>query len=153
MKKSAGILLFRRLEAGIEVFLVHPGGPFWQKKDAGAWTIPKGELQDGEEPLRCAIREFAEETGVALSGNFKSLGTVQQKGGKIIHAWSVEGRIDAESIVSNSFEMEWPRRSGKRQSFPEVDRGEWFCLPTGLIKINPAQQAFLKELVLQLSQP
>ncbi len=153
MKKSAGILLYRLIEAGIEVFLVHPGGPFWQKKDTGAWTIPKGEFQEGEVPLDCAIREFAEETGVLLSGNFKSLGTVQQKGGKTIHAWSVEGNITAESIVSNSFEIEWPPRSGKWQSFPEVDRGEWFSVQTGLIKINPAQQAFLQELVLQLSVP
>ncbi|MEJ7912116.1 MAG: NUDIX domain-containing protein [Chitinophagaceae bacterium] len=151
MKNSAGILLYRHAGADIEVFLVHPGGPFWQKKDTGAWTIPKGEFQIGEDPLGCAIREFAEETGALLSGHFRSLGSVQQKVGKKIHAWCLEGNLEAELIVSNTFEMEWPPRSGKRQSFPEVDRGKWFSLSAARLKINPAQEALLEELILQLS--
>lgn len=143
-KQSAGILLFRRREE-LEFFLVHPGGPFWAKRDEGAWSVPKGEFED-EDPLQAARREFQEETGQAIDGQFIPLTPVTQKSGKVVHAWAVEGDIDPEVIQSNQIEIEWPPRSGKRMSIPEVDRGAWFTLDVARLKINPAQQALLDEL-------
>ncbi|MCF0070205.1 NUDIX domain-containing protein [Dyadobacter sp. CY261] len=143
--RSAGILLFRR-KMGLEVLLVHPGGPFFARKDLGAWSIPKGEYDDPEDALAAARREFAEETGMAIDGDFLPLAAIKQKGGKEVKAWAVEGDIDAEQIVSNVFEIEWPPRSGKMRSFPEVDRAEWFDIPTARTKINERQSAFLDEL-------
>jgi predicted NUDIX family NTP pyrophosphohydrolase len=151
-KRSAGLLLYRAKERGIEVFLVHPGGPFWAKKDAGAWTIPKGEIEAGEEPLAAAIREFAEETGTTLAGEFRALPPVRQAGGKAVLAWAVAGDLDAAAIRCNSFEMEWPPRSGKRQSFPEVDRAQWFLLDAARTRINPAQAALLDALAEMLRE-
>ena len=145
-KKSAGLLLYRLRNGGIEVFLVHPGGPFWAKKDQGAWTIPKGEIEPDEEPLQAAIREFAEETGTAVSGAFRPLPSCRQAGGKTIFAWAIEGAIDAEAVKSNTFEMEWPPRSGKRRAFPEVDRAQWFALDEAQRRINKAQVVLLEAL-------
>src|SRR5438045_1593487 len=127
-KRSAGILMFRRGAKGVEVLLVHPGGPFWAKKDLGAWSIPKGEVVEGEELLATARREFAEELGFAAIGAFLPLGEVKQKGGKTVHAWAVEGDCDAATCKSNTFKMEWPPRSGKWAEFPEVDRAEFFSI-------------------------
>ncbi len=126
-------------------FLVHPGGPFFKNKDLGSWTIPKGEFDDDEQPLTAAKREFKEETGFAIDGHFVQLQSIKQKSGKIVHCWAVEGDIDASQIHSNTFEIEWPPRSGKRQSFAEVDRGEWFDYDTAIQKINPAQVGLLDE--------
>jgi predicted NUDIX family NTP pyrophosphohydrolase len=145
-KQSAGILLHRRRDGRLEVLLAHPGGPFWERKDLEAWSVPKGELEPGEDPLAAAKREFAEETGLALSGPFAPLGSVKQKSGKTVHAWAVEGDFDPAKLVCNTFEMEWPARSGKMQSFPEIDRVEWFDLDTARRKMNPAQTAFLDRL-------
>jgi predicted NUDIX family NTP pyrophosphohydrolase len=145
-KQSAGILLFRENKAGLEVFLVHPGGPFWKNKDEGVWSIPKGELNEHEESLPAAIREFFEETGVLLSGEFIPLNPVRLKSGKKVFAWALEKDIDAENILSNNFEIEWPPKSGKMQSFPEVDRGEWFTVAQAKKKINDMQVAFINEL-------
>jgi predicted NUDIX family NTP pyrophosphohydrolase len=144
-KRSAGILLFRRLP-DLEVFLVHPGGPFWAKKDAGAWTIPKGEYGDGEEPLAAARREFEEETGSAVDGEFLALGEVKQSGGKVVTAWAIERDLDATSIRSNTFSMEWPPRSRKIREFPEIDRANWFSVGEAREKLIPAQTAFLERL-------
>lgn len=127
------------------VLLVHPGGPFWAQKDAGAWSIPKGEFED-EDPLTAARREFLEETGSAVEGEFVALAPVTQKSGKTIQAWAVEGDLDPLMIRSNTFEMEWPPRSGRKQSFPEVDRAAWFSIHDAMEKINPAQRALLVEL-------
>lgn len=135
-----------RLLDGLEVFLVHPGGPFFARKDEGSWTIPKGEFIPPEAALDAAVREFREETGVRLAGPFASLMPVRQKGGKIVHAWAAEGDIDASAIVSNTFEIEWPPRSGRKQSFPEVDRAGWFDVATARVKINASQAALLEEL-------
>lgn len=144
MSRSAGILLYRHREGEPEVLIVHPGGPFWARKDAGAWSIPKGEHDDGEDPQACALREFEEETGTRLAPDqLADLGTVRQKSGKQVAAWAVEGDLDADSIVSNTFEMEWPPRSGRRQKFSEVDRAGWFALEEAREKLNPAQAAFL----------
>jgi predicted NUDIX family NTP pyrophosphohydrolase len=146
-KKSAGIVLYRFSHTGIlEVFLVHPGGPFWAKKDNGAWSIPKGELDEGEDPLKCAIREFEEETGTRLRGNFTPLKTQKQKGGKIVHAWALEGDIDEKTIKSNVFEMEWPPKSGIRKQYPEVDKAAWLTLLEAKQKIISGQVPFLEEL-------
>jgi predicted NUDIX family NTP pyrophosphohydrolase len=144
-RRSAGILLHRRVDGGErEVLLVHPGGPFWAKKDAGAWSIPKGEHGDDEQPLDAARREFAEELGQPLpAGEPVALGEVRQKGGKLVAAWALEGDLDAERIVSNTFELEWPPRSGKRATFPEVDRAGWFALPAAREKLLPAQLPLL----------
>src|SRR5215813_7781705 len=128
-KLSAGILLYRKRDTGIEVFIVHPGGPFWAKKDDGAWSIPKGEYVDGENPLSVAKREFTEETGSDLSGAFVELAPAKQPSGKIIRAWAIEGDLDAASIQSNSFSVEWPPKSGHMQIFPEVDRALWCDVP------------------------
>jgi predicted NUDIX family NTP pyrophosphohydrolase len=144
--QSAGILLFRKKDQLIELFLVHPGGPYWKKKDLGAWTIPKGEFTNQEEPLAAAKREFQEETGVSLSGGFIPLKPTKQKAGKVIYAWAVEGDIDPLSIRSNFFSMEWPPKSGKRQEFPEVDKAGWFQANEAKQKINPAQVSFIEEL-------
>jgi len=145
-KRSAGILLYRRRAGELEVFLAHPGGPFWRNKDVGAWTIPKGEIGDGEDPLIAARREFAEEIGVMLEGEFVPLTPVRQKGGKVVQAWAVEGDCDAASIRSNTFSMEWPPKSGKLAEFPEVDRAGWFSITDGKAKILASQQPLLDEL-------
>lgn len=143
-KRSAGILLFRRRPGGIEVLLVHMGGPFWRKKDAGAWSIPKGEYEEGEDPLAAARREFEEETGSAIEGEFIELPEIRQAGGKLVKAWAVEGDLDPASVRSNTFEMEWPPRSGKVQQFPEVDRAEWFSLEAARGRISNGQVALLE---------
>jgi predicted NUDIX family NTP pyrophosphohydrolase len=144
-KHSAGMLLYRR-RGGLEVFLVHPGGPFWAKKDVGAWSIPKGEYTPPEDPLEAAKRELQEETGLAAAGRFIPLTPLKQPSGKVIHAWAVEGDCDADAIRSNTFTLEWPPRSGVRQQFPEVDRGAWFTLETAREKISKGQAGFLEEL-------
>jgi predicted NUDIX family NTP pyrophosphohydrolase len=144
--ESAGVLLWRRTLAGLEVLLVHPGGPWWRGKDAGAWTLPKGEIDEGEDALAAAMRELREETGVAASGPFIPLGTIRQKAGKRVTAFACEGDCDAAAIVSNRFSIEWPPRSGRQQEFPEVDRAQWFCLDEARAKINEAQVALLDEL-------
>lgn len=146
MKQSAGILLYRRTTGTPEYFLVHPGGPFFAKKDAGWWTIPKGELMPGEEPLKAAIREFEEETGYRPEGEFIPLQPVTQKGGKQVQCWAVAGDTDAAAIVSNMFEIEWPPHSGKRKSFPEIDQARWFDAATAKKYINEKQVAFITEL-------
>jgi predicted NUDIX family NTP pyrophosphohydrolase len=146
-KRSAGILVFKRKGAQLEVLLVHPGGPFWKNKEAGAWSIPKGEPQEGEELLSAAQRELREEIGLELQGDLKDLGTIQQRGGKTVHAWAFE--VDPATAVvqvSNSFELEWPPRSGKMQTFPEIDRAEFFRLEEAETRINQAQRAFLERL-------
>ncbi|HEY6901476.1 MAG TPA: NUDIX domain-containing protein [Puia sp.] len=145
-KQSAGILLYRRKGNILEVFLVHPGGPFWKKKDAGSWTIPKGEFTNDEPALDAAVREFREETGTTLRGPFQPLSPIRQKGGKRVYAWASQGDIDPAKIVSNTFELEWPRNSGRMVSFPEVDKAGWFSLEQARAIINPAQIGFLEEL-------
>jgi predicted NUDIX family NTP pyrophosphohydrolase len=144
--RSAGILAFRRTNKQLEVLLVHPGGPFWRNKDLGAWSIPKGEYDVGEDAEAVARREFHEEIGIALSGTLLPLGEIKQKGGKVVTAFAVETDIDAGNITSNTFDMEWPPRSGRRQSFPEIDRAEWFNLATAHTKLNEAQRALLDRL-------
>jgi len=144
-KQSAGLLLFRR-KTGLEVFLVHPGGPFFAKKDAGAWTIPKGEFNDEEVALAAAQREFLEETSFPPRGPFLPLGSVKQSGGKLVHAWGCEGDLDPEKIESNTFTIEWPPKSDKQREFPEVDRAGWFSVEAAAEKINAAQIAFLERL-------
>ena len=146
-KRSSGILLYRRTPS-IEVLLVHPGGPFWAKKDLGAWSIPKGEHDDAEEALACALREFEEETGTRPDeGELADLGTVRQKSGKVVQAYALEGDLDADAIRSNTFTIEWPPRSGRQSEFPEVDRAQWFTLDEARERINPAQAAFLDRLI------
>ncbi len=145
-KISAGLLLYRLRQGEPEVFLVHPGGPFWAKKDAGAWSIPKGEPSPGEDLLAAARREFQEETGHGIAGEFLALAPVRQPSGKIVHAWAVEADIDAGAIRSNSFELEWPPRSGRRQAFPEVDRAAWLGLAEARVKITKGQLGLLDQL-------
>jgi predicted NUDIX family NTP pyrophosphohydrolase len=146
-ERSAGILLYRRGDDGIEVLLVHPGGPFFARKDDGAWSIPKGLSEDGEEPLDAARREFAEEIGSACpDGEALELGEIRQKSGKRVLAWAVEGDLDADAITSNTFEIEWPPRSGRRQEFPEIDRAEWFTLDAARAKLVGAQVELLDRL-------
>ena len=149
-KRSAGILLFRRSGSDLEVLLVHPGGPFWARRDAGAWSIPKGEVDPGEDERACALRELEEETGGAFPDAppeaLTALGEVRQKGGKVVAAWALEGDLDAAAIVSNTFELEWPPRSGRTQEFPEVDRAGWFALDAARGKLLPAQTPFLDRL-------
>ena len=150
-KNSAGILLYRLGRSTLEVFLVHPGGPFWRNKDAGAWSIPKGEFDEDENPLKAAKREFQEETGCSVEGEFIELAPLQQPGGKVVYAWAVEGECQAESIKSNTFSLEWPPRSGKRQEFPEVDKARWFTLEVAKQKVLPGQVGFLHELQRRIS--
>ncbi|MBI1788941.1 MAG: NUDIX domain-containing protein [Acidobacteria bacterium] len=146
-KQSAGLLLYRRREGRLEVFLVHPGGPLFARKDAGFWSIPKGEYEDSEDPLQAALREFREETGFPVEGELHPLTPVVQKSGKRVAAWAVQGDCDPAQMRSNTFSMEWPPRSGRQREFPEVDRGEWFRLPAAREKINAAQAAWLEELL------
>jgi predicted NUDIX family NTP pyrophosphohydrolase len=147
-RRSAGLLLHRVRDGAREVLLVHPGGPFWAKKDAGAWSIPKGEYEDGDDPRACALREFEEELGTAPppAAALTELGTVRQSGGKQVTAYAAPGDLDASAIRSNTFTIEWPPRSGRSQEFPEVDRAAWFGLAEARERINPAQAAFLDRL-------
>lgn len=146
-KRSAGILMYRRRAAGIEVLLVHPGGPFWAKKDLGAWSIPKGEYSGAEDPLAVAIREFEEETGTRPQGEFQPLGDLVQPGRKVVTAFAMEGDFDPAGLSSNMFELEWPPRSGKRTSFPEVDRAAWLTPIAACRKILPGQREFIARLL------
>jgi predicted NUDIX family NTP pyrophosphohydrolase len=147
-RRSAGILLYRITDQGPELLLVHPGGPFWARKDAGTWSLPKGEYGDGDDPRAAALREFEEETGTAPpAGELIQLGSVTQKNGKRVTAWAAEGDLDAGAIRSNTFTMEWPPRSGRRQEFPEVDRAGWFGPDAAREKLNPAQTAFVDRLI------
>jgi predicted NUDIX family NTP pyrophosphohydrolase len=149
---SAGILLHRDGDDGTEVLLVHPGGPFWARKDLGAWSIPKGELDEGEDPRATARREFEEETSTPLpDGALEELGTVKLKSGKLVEAFAVAGDLDPATLTSNTFELEWPPRSGRIQAFPEIDRAEWFGLDAAREKLNPAQVAFVDRLEALLS--
>ena len=144
---SAGLVLYRRLADRIEVLLAHPGGPFWTRRDEGAWTIPKGVPSPDEELLDTARREFFEETGCAPAGPFQPLGSIRQKAGKIVHAWAAEGDLDASAIVSNTMKTEWPPRSGRWMTFPEVDRCGWFDPVTARRKLNPAQSELVDRLL------
>ena len=147
MKRSAALLVYRRTKTGIEVFLVHPGGPFWAKKDLGAWSIPKGEFGDDEDGLTAARREFSEEVGQNIDGTFIALTPVKQRGGKVVVAWAVEGDVDAAAVKSNAFEMEWPPRLERQQSFPELDRASWFGVAEARLKILKGQAVFLDRLL------
>ncbi len=149
-KTSAGLLLFRRRGMDAEVLLVHPGGPLWAKKDDGAWSIPKGELDDGEAPLAAAIRECQEELGVLVSGEFLPLAPLKQPSGKLVQAWAVEADFDPQALKSNTFQMEWPPRSGRRQAFLEVDRAAWFSPQTARSKILKGQAPFIDQLLAML---
>ena len=146
-KRSSGILMYRRRDAGIELLLVHPGGPFWARKDLGAWSIPKGEYAEGEDALAVAKREFEEETGARPHGDFLPLGEVVQPGRKIVTAWAIEGDFDPSTLRSNRFELEWPPKSGRKASFPEVDRAEWFSPAAARQKILPGQREFIARLM------
>ena len=152
-KKSAGLLMYRRRSACIEVFLVHPGGPFWAKKDRGAWSIPKGEYTSAEDPLEAARREFREETGFAVQGEFRPLRPVKQPGGKVVSAWALEGDCDPADVRSNTVFIEWPPGSGRQKEFPEIDRAAWFSIEEAVEKILRGQLGLLEELCqLVLSQ-
>ncbi len=151
-KTSAGLLMFRRRGGEPEVLLVHPGGPFWAHKDNGAWSIPKGEVEAGEDLLSSARREFAEETGFRAEGPFISLTPLRQQSGKVVHAWAVEGDADPERLRSNMVSLEWPPKSGRRREFPEVDRAAWFSLGQAEQKILPGQRGFLVELASLLAR-
>lgn len=149
-KRSAGILLFRRNGGEVEFLLIHPGGPFWAKRDAGAWSIPKGQIESEEEPQACAIRELEEELGPAPlldPDQLIELGSIRQRAGKVVEAWAAEAGFDPATLASNTFSMEWPPKSGSMQDFPEVDRAEWFDLETAREKILPAQAEFLDRLL------
>ena len=148
---SAGILLYRLRNGTLEIFLVHPGGPFWRGKDLGAWSIPKGEIEEGADTLATARREFEEETGSRVDGEFVALKPLKQRSGKLVHAWALQGDIDASSIRSNTFAMEWPPRSGREQEFPEVDRGGWFTMAAAREKILAGQRGFIDQLEEHLS--
>jgi predicted NUDIX family NTP pyrophosphohydrolase len=152
-KRSAGILAWRRGSDGPEFFLVHPGGPFWKNKDDGAWSIPKGEIDPEEEPLSAAQREFQEETGLQIGGTFTPLAPVKIASGKVIEAWAIEHDLDASTIASTTFEIEWPPRSGRKQAFPEVDRAAWFPGPLAIQKITPGQVPLLVQLLERLGVP
>ena len=151
--RSAGILLHRDGIGGTEVLLVHPGGPFWARKDLGAWSIPKGEVDEGEDPRACALREFAEETGTRLPETaLDDLGSVKLKSGKLVLAFAVAGDLDAATVRSNTFELEWPPRSGRRRQFPEIDRAEWFGLDDARAKLHPAQSELVDRLAALLER-
>lgn len=143
MKQGAGILLYKKSESGLLFLLVHPGGPFWKNKDIGSWSIPKGEFTEAEKPLDAAIREFREETGASVSGEFIQLDPVKLKSGKIVHAWALEHDFDTAALASNTFEMEWPPKSGRKITIPEVDRAGWFTAAEAMEKINSAQVGFI----------
>lgn len=145
-KQSAGILLYRMKDTKPEVLLVYPGGPYFSGKDAGNWSIPKGEFTEGEEPLAAAVREMEEETGYRPEGDFIELIPIQQKSGKKVYCWAVPGDLDPDTILSNTFEIEWPPKSGKRKSYPEIDKAEWFTIATAKLKINERQIPLLDEL-------
>ena len=147
---SAGLLLYRLAPGGLEVLLVHPGGPFFARKDLGAWSLPKGEAEPGEDLLAVALRELAEETGFAAEGTALPLGEIRQAGGKLVHAFAMQGDADPSRLHSNEFELEWPKGSGRRRNFPEVDRAEWFDLDEARRRVNPAQVAFLERLAAAL---
>src|SRR5688572_27603607 len=151
-KVSAGLVMFKRGAQGLQVLLVHPGGPFFRNRDEGIWTIPKGELDGEEDPLDAAQREFAEETGLKPCGPFLPLGSIRQKAGKTVHAWGFEGDCDPASLASNEFDLEWPPKSGRFQSFPEVDRAEFFTVQQARQKINPAQMPLVETLQGMLAQ-
>ena len=148
-RQSAGLVIYKQDNGRLFVFLVHPGGPFWAKRDLGAWSIPKGEFDQGEDGLTAARREFTEETGRSVSGDFHELAPCRQRGGKIVHAWAIEADV-SETVVSNMFEMEWPPKSGRKQTFPEVDRGAWFEIGEARSRINPGQMPLLDELTVFL---
>jgi predicted NUDIX family NTP pyrophosphohydrolase len=150
-KTAAGLLLYRRGPSGVEVLLAHPGGPFWVRKDLGAWTIPKGEIGPGEEPVVAARREFREEIGLDVSGPIEPLGQIKQPGGKVVRVWTAEGDFDPAQLASNTFEMEWPKGSGRMRVFPEVDRASWFDLAEARRRILPGQAPFLDALVAALA--
>ncbi len=145
-KQSAGLLLYRKVRDSIEVFLVHPGGPFWARKDEGAWSIPKGEFSAGEDPLDAAKREFQEETGLIAEGQFQPLQPIKQKGGKIVYSWTAKLDVDAAAIKSNTFSVEWPRGSGTMREFPEVDRAAWFTMDLARRKLLKSQLDLLDQL-------
>lgn len=147
-KRSAGILVYRLCASSLELLLVHPGGPFWAKKDDGAWFIPKGEIEPDEEPLAAALREFREEVGIQPpSGTPLELGTVKNKGGKLIYGWALPGDLDLAEFHSNTFSLEWPPRSGKQREFPEVDRAQYFTLEQALLKMHPAEVPLIERLL------
>jgi predicted NUDIX family NTP pyrophosphohydrolase len=148
---SSGLLLYRRTNGLLEIFLAHPGGPFWARRDNGAWTIPKGVVDEGEALLDGARREFREETSIEPQGPFVSLGSVKQKAGKTVHAWAWEGDANPSTIASNTTRTEWPRGSGKWITYPEIDRCAWFDVETARVKINPAQSAFIDRLAILLA--
>jgi predicted NUDIX family NTP pyrophosphohydrolase len=143
---SAGLMMYRKSGSSVEIFLVHPGGPFWARKEQGAWSIPKGLVEPGEDKLEAAKREFSEETSVVPSGPFIELGQIRQRSGKEVYAWAFEGICDPPSIKSNTFALEWPPRSGRMSEFPEIDRGEFFAVAEALRKINPQQAEFVNRL-------
>ena len=143
---SAGLMMYRKSGSSVEIFLVHPGGPFWARKEQGAWSIPKGLVEPGEDKLEAAKREFSEETSVVPSGPFIELGQIRQRSGKEVYAWAFEGKCDPPSIKSNTFALEWPPRSGRMSEFPEIDRGEFFAVAEALRKINPQQAEFVNRL-------
>ncbi|MDQ6776879.1 MAG: NUDIX domain-containing protein [Actinomycetota bacterium] len=151
-RRSAGIVLYRGSAPELEVLLVHPGGPLWARRDAAAWSIPKGEYEDGEEPVAAALREFAEELGSPPpEGELTDLGEVRQRSGKLVHAWAVRGDLDASQVRSDTFTLEWPPRSGRMSEFPEVDRAQWFALEEARARINPGQVPLLDRLAQALS--
>jgi predicted NUDIX family NTP pyrophosphohydrolase len=151
-KQSAGLLMFRRSRGPIEVLLIHPGGPFWAKKDDGAWSIPKGIFEQGEDALSAARREFEEETGSSPAGPIIELGVFKQPGGKHVHVWAVEDDFDLASFKSNSFSMEWPPRSGRKQEFPEADRAGWFTPDEAVVKLLKGQRPIIKALLDRLER-
>jgi predicted NUDIX family NTP pyrophosphohydrolase len=153
-RRSAGLLLYRGPAAGVEVLLVHPGGPAWARRDLGAWSIPKGEYEDGEEPLAAARREFAEELGSpAPDGDAHDLGEIRQKSGKRVRAWALAGDLDPGTVASNTFTIEWPPRSGRTEEFPEVDRAQWFGPEEARGKLNPAQAELIDRLLAAIGAP
>lgn len=153
MIHSAGLLVFRYRQGGVEVMLVHPGGPFWVRKDKGAWSIPKGLFEADEEPLTAARREFREETGVDIDGVFLPLGELRQPSGKVIHAWAAEGDLDPDQVRSNAFELEWPKHSGTVRTYPEIDRAAWFPIAEARERILKGQAPFLDRLLIVVQHP